>query len=69
MAFFKFRLPGRVGSDEALASASPAESLEALRRRARQRLMGAAVLVLLAVMLRLALAIVKLLSVLPTLAL
>ena len=49
MAFFKFRLPGRVGSDEALASASPAESLEALRRRARQRLMGAAVLVLLAV--------------------
>ncbi len=49
MAFFKFRLPGRVGSDEALANASPAESLEALRRRARQRLMGAAVLVLLAV--------------------
>ena len=49
MAFFKFRLPGRVGSDEALASASPAESLEALRRRARQRLMGAAVLVVLAV--------------------
>jgi len=38
-----------VGSDEALASASPAESLEALRRRARQRLMGAAVLVVLAV--------------------
>lgn len=49
MAFFKFRLPGRVGGDEALADASPAESLEALRRRARQRLMGAAVLVLLAV--------------------
>jgi DedD protein len=49
MAFFKFRLPGRAGSDEALDNASPAESLEALRRRARQRLIGAAVLVFLAV--------------------
>lgn len=40
MAFFKFRKP----ADEA-ASTSPAESIEDLRRRARHRLIGAAVLV------------------------
>ncbi len=44
MAFFKIR---KGGSDPvAAAAATPAESVEALRRRARQRLIGAAVLVL-----------------------
>lgn len=47
MAFFKFRF-GRSPKDNA-APAGPAESVEALRRRARHRLIGAAILVLLGV--------------------
>jgi len=47
MAFFKFR---KGGDDHATAPSSPApESLEAMRKRARHRLIGAAVLVLLGV--------------------
>ena len=42
MALFKFRK----GGDEPRASAPPAESIEAMRRRARHRLIGAVVLVL-----------------------
>lgn len=42
MAFFKFRKPG----DESAASSRQPESIEAMRRRARHRLIGAAVLVL-----------------------
>ena len=48
MAFFKFRWPGQGASAEkpAKRSRSPqAESIEVMRRRARHRLMGAAVLV------------------------
>ena len=45
MAFFKFRK----GGDDSPAAAPKAESVEALRRRARHRLIGAAVLVLLGV--------------------
>ena len=45
MAFFKFRK----GADDSPATAPQAESVEALRRRARHRLIGAAVLVLLGV--------------------
>ena len=45
MAFFKFRK----GGDDSPAAAPQAESVEALRRRARHRLIGAAVLVLLGV--------------------
>jgi DedD protein len=45
MAFFKFRK----GSDATPAATPQPESVEALRRRARHRLIGAAVLVLLAV--------------------
>lgn len=51
MAFFNFRLPGQSissASSEAL-HAAPAESLEVLRRRARHRLIGSVVLVLVAV--------------------
>lgn len=44
MAFFKFRLPGNSS-----ALAAPGESVEAIRRRARHRLMGAVVLVFAAV--------------------
>lgn len=47
MAFFKFRLPGR-NAGKAAAQA-PAESIDSLRRRARHRLIGAAVLVLIGV--------------------
>ncbi len=47
MAFFKFRF-GRSSKDNT-APAGPAESVEALRRRARHRLIGAAILVLLGV--------------------
>ena len=43
MAFFKFR---KGGGDTVSAAASPAESVEVLRKRARQRLIGAALLVL-----------------------
>ena len=42
MAFFKFRK----GSDDAPATTRQAESLDVLRRRARHRLIGAAILVL-----------------------
>lgn len=50
MAFFKFRLPGNSGAAAAEAQASSAtESLEVIRRRARHRLMGAVVLVFVAV--------------------
>ena len=45
MAFFKFRK----GSDATPAASAQPESVEALRRRARHRLIGAAVLVLVAV--------------------
>ncbi len=45
MAFFKFRK----GADAAPAAPTQAESVEVLRRRARHRLIGAAVLVLLGV--------------------
>jgi DedD protein len=48
MAFFKFRLPGVKAGSEASGSA-PAESVEGMRRRARHRLIGAAVLVLVAI--------------------
>lgn len=44
MAFFKFR---KAGDDT--AAAAPAESIEVMRRRARHRLIGAAVLVLIGV--------------------
>lgn len=50
MAFFKFRGRGPQGSEGRLASAvAPAESVEAMRRRARHRLLGAGVLVLLGI--------------------
>ena len=42
MAFFKFRKPG----DDRAATPRQSESIEAMRRRARHRLIGAAVLVL-----------------------
>jgi len=48
MAFFKFRLPGSK-AETRTSSPGPAESIEGLRRRARHRLIGAAVLVLVAV--------------------
>jgi DedD protein len=48
MAFFKFRMSGQAASVEAV-SASPNENIEVVRRRARHRLMGAVVLVLVAV--------------------
>ena len=46
MAWFKSR---KQKVDEPVAASSPAESIEAMRRRARHRLIGAAVLVLAAV--------------------
>lgn len=50
MAFFKFRLPGQTaGEPQSNTSNTPAESVEALRRRARHRLIGASVLVVLGV--------------------
>ena len=50
MAFFKFRGRAALGSDGRLApSGAPDESIDALRRRARHRLAGACVLVLLGV--------------------
>ena len=48
MAFFKFRFPGQTASGEAV-TAGPNENIEVVRRRARHRLMGAVVLVLVAV--------------------
>jgi DedD protein len=52
MAFFKFRSrgqPANEGRRNASVAAVPAESVEAMRRRARHRLLGAAVLVLIGV--------------------
>jgi DedD protein len=50
MAFFKFRLPGQaVGETQGNHSNTPAESVDAMRRRARHRLIGASVLVVLGV--------------------
>ena len=45
MALFNIRLPRFKASTEAIAPA-PTESIEAMRRRARHRLIGATVLVL-----------------------
>lgn len=50
MAFFKFRLPGQPTSEpQGNTSSTPAESVDAMRRRARHRLIGASVLVVLGV--------------------
>lgn len=52
MAFFKFQWPGRKGDGAKAAKSAAAprtENIDAMRRRARHRLIGAAVLVLLAV--------------------
>lgn len=52
MAFFKFRFPGQAASSQASAETvapGTGESIELVRRRARHRLIGAVVLVLLAV--------------------
>ena len=49
MAFFKFRMPGLRSSHADEATASAPESIESVRRQARYRLIGAAVLVLVAV--------------------
>ena len=50
MAFFKFRLPGQSAEPaQGNATPTPAESVEAMRRRARHRLIGASVLVVLGV--------------------
>jgi DedD protein len=50
MAFFKFRLPGQAaGESQGNHSNTPAESVDAMRRRARHRLIGASVLVILGV--------------------
>ena len=51
MAFFKFRLPGQSTSEpQGNFSNSPAESVDAMRRRARHRLIGASVLVVVGVL-------------------
>ncbi len=50
MAFFKFRLPGQATSEsQGNPSSTPAESVDVMRRRARHRLIGASVLVVLGV--------------------
>ncbi len=50
MAFFKFRLPGQPTSEpQGNTSNTPAESADTMRRRARHRLIGASVLVVLGV--------------------
>lgn len=50
MAFFKFRLPGQNNAEAQGSFSNPqAESVDAMRRRARHRLMGASVLVLVGV--------------------
>lgn len=51
MAFFKFRSSGPKAGEgrNATMSTAPAESVDAMRRRARHRLLGAAILVLLGV--------------------
>lgn len=53
MAFFKFRVPGQADPDAPVAEvavASASENIDIVRRRARHRLMGAVVLVLVAVL-------------------
>lgn len=51
MAFFKFRLPGQPTSEpQGNFSNSPAESVDVMRRRARHRLIGASVLVIVGVL-------------------
>ncbi|MEO6972940.1 MAG: SPOR domain-containing protein [Rhodoferax sp.] len=45
MAFFKFPLPGRKRGDDKAPAAAKRESVEAMRQRAKHRLIGAAVLV------------------------
>lgn len=45
MAFFKFPLPGRKRGDDKAPAAVKSESIEAMRQRAKHRLIGAAVLV------------------------
>lgn len=53
MAFFKFRFPGQTAASSAapeVVGAGPGESVEIVRRRARHRLMGAVVLVVVAVL-------------------
>lgn len=49
MAFFNFRLPGMKGRDDRAPAAAQPDSVEVMRRRARHRLIGAAVLVLVGV--------------------
>jgi DedD protein len=50
MAFFKFRLPGQSTSEpQGNFSNTPAESVDVMRRRARHRLIGASVLVIVGV--------------------
>lgn len=52
MAFFKFRFPGQAAADAASAEAAvsgPNENIDIVRRRARHRLIGSVVLVLVAV--------------------
>ena len=49
MAFFKFRLPANAPAVSDAHSAAPGESVEVIRRRARHRLIGAVVLVFVAV--------------------
>ncbi len=51
MAFFKFRMPGQASATQSAAAAenAAAESVEVLRQRARHRLLGAVVLVTVAV--------------------
>jgi len=50
MAFFKFRLPGQAaGEPQGNHSNTPAESVDGMRRRARHRLIGASVLVIVGV--------------------
>lgn len=50
MAFFNFRLPGMKGRDDKAPTSAPSDSVEVMRRRARHRLIGAAVLVLVGVL-------------------
>lgn len=49
MALFKIRKPAHSGADASAATVAPAQSIELMRRRAKHRLIGAALLVLLGV--------------------
>jgi DedD protein len=49
MAFFKFRFPGQSASAAEAVTSGPSENIEVVRKRARHRLIGAVVLVLVAV--------------------